>query len=356
MSRMTQLLERNTRKANRRSIVAIIIAILALASGGGYVYAAVSAQTGPLYACFNDTSGGIVRVLPYAAWTEYQHACSSNSHLRSAASADAVTQPPTTPSTSRPTTTTTPSTTQPPTTTTTRPTTTTTNPGNIGDIKPPSGGYFQTLPPGTPLPSESACASRVHYSTWEPRPDNTIANHTLPVHPEQLANFTQWDSTWNNTYKPRIDGAFQGTTDQIIQFYACKWGLSDEQIRAEAVVESTWHQSTVGDNSTSYGLLQIRYLYHPNVNNTQCKSCVGSSWPNSQNSTAYNVDQQSAEIRGCYDGHSTYLNGGVGKTTGDMPGCLGQWYSGAWHDSGAQTYIGWYNTAFNNKAWLGWSG
>ena len=72
-------------------------------------------------------------------------------------------------------------------------------------------------------------------SSWEPRPENTTANHTCRP-PDTLANFAQWNSAWNSNYKPRIDGNFQGTTDEIIQWAACKWGWSDELIRAEAVV------------------------------------------------------------------------------------------------------------------------
>jgi len=203
------------------------------------------------------------------------------------------------------------------------------------------------LPPGAPLPSGAECAARVHHSSWEPRHDNDVANHTSVTN--TLGSFSQWNSAWNANYRPRIDGAFQGTTDEIIQWAACKWGWSDEFIRAEAVVESTWHQSTVGDNGTSFGLMQVRYLYHPRVS---AKDAPGSSWPNSQISTAFNLDIFGAEMRGCYNGMSTYL----GNTTGDIWGCIGSWYSGAWHDGGAQTYIGWVQNALNNKAWLNWAG
>ena len=100
-------------------------------------------------------------------------------------------------------------------------------------------------------------------SSWEPRPENDTANHTAPTNPQDLANFSQWNATWNATYKPRIDGNFQGTTDEIIQWAACKWGWSDDLIRAEAVQESSWRQSTAGDGGNSFGLLQIKWNYHP---------------------------------------------------------------------------------------------
>jgi hypothetical protein len=245
--------------------------------------------------------------------------------------------------------TTAPTTTTAPPTTTTAPTTTTRPATGNSSSRPASGGYFSVLPPGSALPSGAECAARVHHSSWEPRHDNDVANHTPVVN--TLGSFSQWNSAWNTNYKPRVDGAFQGTTDEIIQWAACKWGWSDELIRAEAVVESTWHQSTVGDNGTSYGLMQVRYLYHPRVQNG-CKACLGSSWPNSENSTAFNVDLFGAEMRGCYNGMSTYL----GNTTGDIWGCIGSWYSGAWHDGGAQSYIGWVQSSLSNKPWLNWAG
>ena len=40
----------------------------------------------------------------------------------------------------------------------------------------------------------------------------------------------------------RVDGAFTGTTDEIFQWAACKWGLADNLLRAIAVRESTWYQ------------------------------------------------------------------------------------------------------------------
>ena len=60
---------------------------------------------------------------------------------------------------------------------------------------------------------------------------------------------------------------------------------------------------------------RIRYLYHPRVNGG-CKDCAGTSWPNSENSTAFNVDLFGAEMRGCYNGMSTYLRRYDGRALG----------------------------------------
>ena len=73
----------------------------------------------------------------------------------------------------------------------------------------------------------------------------------------------------------QITGNFTGTTDEILQWVACKWGIDVNIVRAEAVQESHWHQSQLGDYTTnqrlcppvrwngcscyqSYGFLQIK--------------------------------------------------------------------------------------------------
>jgi len=51
-----------------------------------------------------------------------------------------------------------------------------------------------------------------------------------------------YDLRWDSWLLPRVDGQFSGTTDEIIQWAACKWGLPDNYLRAEADTESTWFQ------------------------------------------------------------------------------------------------------------------
>ena len=55
-------------------------------------------------------------------------------------------------------------------------------------------------------------------------------------------------------------------------------------------------------------------------------------------------------MRGCYDGDSTYL----GNTRGDLWGCLGVWFSGAWHSSGGDSYAAKVQQALADKEWLTW--
>ena len=78
----------------------------------------------------------------------------------------------------------------------------------------------------------------VHRSTWEPRPENTAANNLTRPQPVNMPNDENFNALYQTKYRPRIDGNFTGTTDEIIQWAACKWGVSDDLVRAQAVHES----------------------------------------------------------------------------------------------------------------------
>lgn len=214
-----------------------------------------------------------------------------------------------------------------------------------------AASYFSTLPPGSTLPTDSDCTSRVRYSSWEPRPDNNTANHTTGITGVQINGAS---STFNSKYAGRINGSFTGTTDEILQWGACKWGLDENIQRARAVQESYWHQSQLGDqtsNSTacasigqsapcyqSYGILQIKGPVHTGT------------YPTSKNSTSFNVDYSLAWQRACFEGDFTWL--GNGYAAGDIWGCVGAWFSGNWYDSGAQAYISSVKQYLANKQWL----
>ena len=46
-----------------------------------------------------------------------------------------------------------------------------------------------------------------------------------------------------------MTGNFTGTTDEIIQWTACKWGIDEDVVRAQAAKETYWFQKNVGDFS-----------------------------------------------------------------------------------------------------------
>jgi len=117
---------------------------------------------------------------------------------------------------------------------------------------PAAVGYLSLRPVGSwrILPGDSQCAARMHYSTWEPRPENYQQNHTMPAPGAMAAAFrlrprdqgNAYSRLWDTWLLPRVDGRFTGTTDEILQWAACKWGLPENLIRADAAVESTWFQ------------------------------------------------------------------------------------------------------------------
>jgi hypothetical protein len=225
--------------------------------------------------------------------------------------------------------------------------------------------HFQTLPPHAALPSDAECAAAVlsapaSMTPAEVRPQNSAANHTVPT-PQELALFHL--QPVKGTFVPasdftRVDGNFTGTTDQILRWGACKWGIDEDVVRAEAVAETHWRQAGTGDRSSdpalcppgtgfqgawdgsscmqSYGIMQMKY-----------KSFGG--FPASKDSTAFNVDFRLAYQRACMNGdinylprrqpppgYPTYPNGDTDQM---MWGCMGDWFSGSWYDPGALKYI-----------------
>ncbi len=226
---------------------------------------------------------------------------------------------------------------------------------------------FTTLLPGTTLPSEADCTSRVRRSSWEPRPDNSTANQSVPTR-EQISKLAPWgpDSGLDpkaDSFRKQITGNFKGTTDEILQWVACKWGIDEDIVRAEAVKESYWYQSQVGDWTTnrslcppgtwdgtgcyqSYGILQIKYIYN------------ATAWPMSRDDTAFSAEYTYGIIRTCYEGWTTYLYdqtpvaGYPRYHAGDVWGCIGMWYSGNWYDQSAIDYINAVKTELANKEWL----
>lgn len=232
---------------------------------------------------------------------------------------------------------------------TTPPSTPTPPPAPTPPSTPPTPQYFGTLPPGSTLLTDSYCAANVK-SAPEVRPDNATANHTKGITGVQINGAS---SSFNAKYAGRINGSFTGTTDEILQWGACKWGLDEDIQRARAVQESYWHQSQLGDLTSdsaactrigqsapcyqSYGLLQVKGTVH------------SGTFPTSQQSTPFNVDYSLAWQRACFEGDFTWL--GNGYAAGDVWGCVGAWFSGSWYDSGAQNYISLVKQHLANKEW-----
>jgi hypothetical protein len=216
------------------------------------------------------------------------------------------------------------------------------------NIPPPPDGYFALRPVGSfvSLPGDAAAAAEVYRSTWEPRPANAPYNHLTPLHlrlrPDVLSSHGH-DPRWNKYIIHRITGDFTGTTDEIFQWAAVKWGLPDNLLRAIAYMESDWRQDNEGDY-IHVGKCLPGYPHLPCPVTFGIVGTKSTSWPGifpwNRDSTAAAVDVLGGWLRGCYEGWVWWLRQHGNRSrgvyhAGDLWGCVGAWYSGNWHDGPA---------------------
>jgi autotransporter family porin len=228
---------------------------------------------------------------------------------------------------------------------------------------------FSYLGPGSSLPSGSTCSGKVYYTSWEPRSQNTTANHTVPTSSQLQTLYADASQSAASWAIPRVTGSFTGTTDEVLQWGSCKWGLETDVVRAIAQNETGWLQSAAGDIrtteslcppgtwngtncATSYGIMQVKY---PSFHAT---------WPMSHTSTPFNVDYALGYERACIEGKVSYLKTRTptsgyptypnGTSSQMLWGCIGSYYSGGWYDSGALLYISHVKDKLAAKAWLSW--
>ncbi len=185
-------------------------------------------------------------------------------------------------------------------------------------------------------------AQKVTRTDWEPRRQNTKQNNTVAT-AKQLRYFRAHSDM---PYARYVNGQYKGTTDDIIEWAAFKWGLPEDLLRAVAVHESFWEQDhiNVGDRF-SYGLFQVRTPYH---------CCL----PAIEKSTAFNADYYAGIVRAYYDGKQDWLNNpdvapdnGRPYRAGDLWGSVGAWYTGRWRTEGNEQYVALVKQHMRNKTW-----
>jgi hypothetical protein len=171
-----------------------------------------------------------------------------------------------------------------------------------------------------PVALRDVTAARlVHESRWEPRRGNRKPNNRRASE-KTIRAFRRY-SDIPRRYRKRVTGRYRGTTDEILQWGAYKWGFAPDLFRAVATIESWWKMSAVGDHGQSFGLMQVKRGPH----------CC---YPATRLSTAFNVDYYGAWLRAVYDGRSRWLNTvprGRRYRRGDLWGSVGVWYSGRFH-------------------------
>jgi autotransporter family porin len=223
---------------------------------------------------------------------------------------------------------------------------------------------FATLPPGAALPSGSQCATWVR---TRPYPENKGANrraNQTTGHPVGAGFFQGDDPRAGTRIAARVDGQFTGTTREILRWAACKWGVDEDLVLAQAAIESWWQQGTLGDWTgdasrcapgrgpgvdgrpgqcpESFGILQNRYPYER------------PAWPGIASSTAMNADLAYGIWRTCFEGYEGWLNTvdrGRDYTAGDAWGCVGRWFSGRWHVAAGEQYAGRVRGYLDQRIW-----
>ena len=229
---------------------------------------------------------------------------------------------------------------------------------------PATFSRFRTLPPGTPLPSSAQCAKAALVVPFAESKRMNAAFNRVTGQPAGKIFPRADDPKANLTIAPRIDGVFTGTTQQILRWAACKWGIDEDLVLAQAAVESWWRQTNLGDWGPnpaacapghgigvdgkagmcpeSYGILQNRY------------SLERSTWPAAERSTAMNADVAYAIWRACFEGYESWLNNveRIGEyAAGDEWGCIGRWFAGRWHTPAAETYIAKVKQYITERIW-----
>ena len=191
--------------------------------------------------------------------------------------------------------------------------------------------------PGFGPLSDAEAAARVNNTNWEPRRNNREANQRRPSE-DQLRDFRRRSEM---VYRSHVTGHYRGTTDEILQWAARKWGFDPDLFRAIAAVESYWNMSAVGDGGLSFGIFQMKKTYH---------CCV----PLSSKYTAFNADYYGAILRAYYDGQQKWLNDverGERYGPGDLWGSVGSWYAGRWRTAEAMDYIRRVQATLRDEPW-----
>ena len=233
------------------------------------------------------------------------------------------------------------------------------------------------------VPLNDAQAADLVIGMTENRPDNTTANNYKPSRSELFAFLKSERDKYGkfpaqaNPYVTYVTGGFVGTTDEIIQWGAAKWGIPADWLRAQYYFESRWNQtartlqaaeSALGDLTTvsdvtkypaysryssnqvyqSLGIAQVMWN-HPDVNT----SGIGTE-PLRWKSTAFNVDYHLSNVRFLFDNPKSLRSAWGDNTYSPCNNWLsvGGWYSPwPWNNSGQQHYVETFQTLLSNKVW-----
>ena len=230
--------------------------------------------------------------------------------------------------------------------------------GTVSATAPtPTGGaaHFATLPPGSALPSDEECETRVRPAE-ENRSVNAEFNQTMGGPTAPLPPYFELAG--------RVTGSFTGTTDEIIQWTACKWGIDEDVVRAQIAKESWWHQDATGDFSSDPNSCAPGHPIGADGKDGQCPESIGLGQvrapfykdfiDHAVASSAYNLDVTYGIWRSCFEGSETWLNDvehGQPYAAGDLWGCVGRWFAGRWYTQPALDYVAAVQDYLEQEVW-----
>jgi hypothetical protein len=239
----------------------------------------------------------------------------------------------------------------------------------------------------TPLSDAAAAAAVTHVA--EDRADNATpyavngtdypaANDDVPTQAQIAAAHAAKTNTGQPilafdpyiAYVDGLDGLSQPSTDDLIQWAAHKWGIPEDWLRAQYVVESYWNNFQLGDDTSIPAAWYSQYPFQardPN-SSTQAYESMGISqvrWapdgslnPGSEplrwESTAFNIDWQAATVRFYYDNPSRARSswGDSSYVPCQQWNSLGGWNSPyPWNNSAQQSYIQRVQSALSARTW-----
>jgi Bacterial Ig domain len=300
----------------------------------------------------------------------------------------------------------------------------TSTPTPVGTPAPPVGGHYSMLGPGASLPNVADCVNAVNASAipenapWNQN-DGTGYNYNKPPPggvPSYFYTYAPAGNELPHADFAKVDGNYSGSTDDLIRITACKWGIDEDYVRAQAWIEDGWHQdcaaahggigcrvagdmnSPAGDPSglpvtpitpngvfsaidgygnpgsatdhwDSWSMLQTKVWYD------------WMTWPMIQDSTSFGLDFRFAEMRGCVNGDETsYYNSQSSSMGSDYQnavsraqsnpngaspvsgwtnlqylsyGCIDTHFSGAWFNGSSDSYLVEFLDRLSSAPWPG---
>lgn len=254
---------------------------------------------------------------------------------------------------------------------------------------PAHAAYFGWLPPHATLPTNCMTSIPV---TAETVPANAAANAAVPTLTRLQAFWAQpngdvqgqgWtflpNSDWRNVRGDFAHYNANPSTDMLIRWAACKWGVDENALRAQAWEESTWNQARHGDYGTGTAYCEadgglFTALYRPATNDCYASHSIiqmrlvpngfWTMYPQVINSTGFALDAMGAMLRGCINGDMSQFFGGsyLAQYESDLAGpdysnlyanCQGEHYSGNYGDPAALNYESYLANWEATQPWLG---